>query len=583
MRLPARMHKKIWDIKPADERAGELARQVRVSPLTAQILINREVTDKQEMFSFLNPKLTGLIEPEKMGGITQAVERIFKAIANNEQITIYGDYDVDGMTSIAILNEAITLLGGKVDFYVPHRVDEGYGLNKEAIDSIAKAGTNLIITVDCGINDVELTSYCKSLGMDIIITDHHCIGEALPDASAVVHPMIDPDYGNADAAGAMVAFKLAWALSNKAKAGEELRAKLRQFLINATTLAAIGTVADVVDLRGENRIVTNFGLKAIGDSQLTGLHALIDIAGLKGQAIDSYHIGFRVAPMLNAAGRMGHARLAVELLTSDNEIRSYRIAEYLKSQNTQRQQHEKKISKQVMEMIKAAKLDHPDRKSIVLADESWHRGVIGIVASRVIDRYYRPTILFNMSNGVSSGSGRSIKGFNLLEGIKACSEHLLSFGGHAMAAGISLETSRLGDFTAAFEKYAQENISEEESIAKLEIDAAATISNISVGFVNELDMLGPFGKGNPKPLLATMGVERISSPRRVGANQKHLQIAVGDGTGSLRCIGFNMGHLEKKLLEADRFDIAYEPAINNFNGASSVQLVLKDIQFDEDE
>jgi single-stranded-DNA-specific exonuclease len=388
------------------------------------------------------------------------------------------------------------------------------------------------------------------------------------------------DYPNPDSAGAMVALKLAWALVNTYKTGAQTSSEFRRFLLDATTLAAMGTIADVVDLRGENRVLTSYGLKALGESNLMGIRALLESADLAGKDLDSYHIAFRLAPMLNAAGRMGHARLAVELLTSDSETRCAQIAGYLKDQNRLRQQYQRKIFSQASDMITAAGLNHPDRKTIVLAGEKWHGGIVGIVASRVIDKYFRPTIMISTANSIAQGSARSIEGFNILEAIRACSEHLVSFGGHAMAAGLKIEKANIAAFTAALEEYAQQNLDEEKLVAKLDIDRVCSISDMSQSVVKELSMLEPTGQGNPKPLFATRGVRWMSPPRRVGAKGDHLQIAITDNTASVRCIGFGMGRLEKKLLESDGFNVAYEPQINTYNGNSSVQFVLADIQFE---
>jgi single-stranded-DNA-specific exonuclease len=378
----------------------------------------------------------------------------------------------------------------------------------------------------------------------------------------------------------MVAFKLAWAVANQFTTGQKLQPELRRFMIDATSLAAMGTIADVMDLRGENRILTSYGLKTIPESNLAGLQQLIETAGLTGQGLDSYHIGFRLAPMLNAAGRMGHARLAVELLTSTSEVRSMQIAQYLKEQNDQRRRTEQKITKHAREMITHAGLNHPDRKTIVLADESWHTGVIGIVASRIVDKYYRPTILINTTESPAQGSARSIPGFDIFKALTACSKHLLDYGGHTMAAGITVEPEKIPEFTNALEEYARKNLKQEDVVAKLHIDAAAPLDHFHQGMVEELQMLEPFGQGNPKPLFATKGVRLASPPRRVGARGDHLQLAITDNTACVRCIGFGMGKLEKKLLEADYFSVAYQPQINHFNGSLNVQFVLEDVQFE---
>jgi len=602
--------KKQWAVRPPDGRTAQLAKSLKVSPLLAQVLINRGITDAQTGFVFLRPKLTQLIDPAQMPGIEPAVQRLKQAVTKKEKITVYGDYDVDGITGVAILWQILTLLGADVDYYIPHRIDEGYGLNDEAIQTLAKSGSKLLVTIDCGITAYSSAELAGQLGLDLIITDHHQIdarpdrpppplasGDAgaaeLPKAVAIVHPALEKSYPNQDSAGAMVAFKLAWAIANELNSGrlvgakpagaQKLEPRLREFMLNATSLAAMGTIADIVDLRGENRVLTSFGLKALPECNLSGIQALIESAGLTGHRLDSFHIGFRLAPMLNAAGRMGHARLAVELLTSDSRIRSMQIAEYLKEQNSQRQQYERKIFKQACEMIVERNLHHPDCKSIVLANENWHTGVIGIVASRIVDKFYRPTIMINTGaaeNGIAQGSARSIRGFCLLSAIKACSQHLISFGGHKMAAGVTIETEKIDRFAADFEAYAKQNLNENDVSAKLDIDAVAPLAEFRKETVSELQMLGPFGEGNPEPIFVTKGVRLASPPRRVGSGGEHLQLAITDNTAAIRCIGFRFGKLEKKLLENEFFNVAYQPQLNTYNGNTNVEFVLTDIQFE---
>jgi len=579
--------KKQWEIRPPDDRAAELAQTLKVSPVLGQVLINRGITDTQSASDFLRPKLTQLINPARMPGIEPAVHRLKHAIKNKEKITIYGDYDVDGITGVSILWQVLTLLDANVDYYIPHRIDEGYGLNEDAIRSLAKSGTKLLVTVDCGVTAFSSAQLARQLGLDLIITDHHQINSqpdcTLPEAVAIVHPALEKSYPNQASAGALVAYKLTWAIANEFNSGQRLEPTLREFMLNATTLAAMGTVADIVDLRGENRALTSYGLKALPQCNLSGIQALIESAGLTGQQLDSFHIGFRLAPMLNAAGRMGHARLAVELLTSNSRIRSMQIAEYLKEQNSKRQQYERKIFKQACEMIVELNLHHPDRKSIVLANENWHTGVIGIVASRIVDKFYRPTIMINTGaaeNGLAQGSARSIDGFCLLSAIEACSQHLIGFGGHKMAAGVTIEAEKIDRFSADFEAYAKENLNENDVAAKLHIDALAPLAEFRTEMVTELQMLGPFGQGNPKPVFATKGVRLASPPRRVGSGREHLQLTITDNTNTVRCIGFRFGKLEKKLLENEFFNVAYQPQLNTYNGNTNVEFLLTDIQFE---
>ena len=570
-----------WAFQTADAGAKDLARQLKIPTLLSQVLINRQVTEPPAANAFLNPKLTDLLPAEAMPGVSEAVDRVQHALDEREKITLYGDYDVDGITGVSILLALLTQLGGRVDYYIPHRIDEGYGLNTEAIESLARSGTELLITVDCGITGANACRVAADLGMDVIITDHHKIPDELPRAAAIVHPLMEPGYGNTDSAGAMVAFKLAWAIANRVCDGAKLTDKLRRFMLDATSLAAVGTVADVVDLRGENRALTSFGLKTLATSALSGIGALIEVAGLEGKGVDSYDIGFKIGPMLNAAGRMGHARLAVELLAMDSPTRCREISEYLQGQNTLRQQCGRKIFKEACQLVKAMGFDHPQRRSLVLAGENWHRGVVGIVASRMVDRYHLPTIVVNVDDvtGEAQGSARSIPGFSIYEGIKACAEHLVSFGGHEMAAGVTIKPDRIEQFTADFEAYARHHLNDQDVVAKLNVDAEVPLSQFTLDMVKQLQRLEPFGQGNPRPLFATRGVRLISAPRCVGAKGDHLQISITDRSHSLRCIGFGMGKLEKKLLEADCFDVAYEAQINAYNGNTTVQLVLVDIQF----
>ncbi len=579
-KIAAGMQKKVWQVQPESAKATALAAALKISALTAQILINRQLHETDTARSFLSPKLTDLIEPERMHGIPAAAEQVRAAIESGKKISIYGDYDVDGITSTSILWHLLKILGAQVDYYIPHRVDEGYGLNADAVRQLADNGTELMITVDCGITGIEEVRLAHERGIEVIITDHHEPGEHLPKAEAVVHPRLDPDYGNPHAAGAMVAFKLAWAIANRYKRDGQLPPELKQYLLNATTLAGIGTIADVVDLRGENRILAGYGLKALENSSLVGIRTLVETAQVQASEVDSYAVAFRLAPMLNAAGRMGHARLAVELLTTDSETRAMQIAQYLKDQNRLRQKCQRDILKQAKQRITQTGLNHPDRKTIVLSDENWHTGVIGIVASRIIDDYYRPTILINASDGIGKGSGRSVAGFDLHGALTACGDHLLSFGGHKMAAGLKIDMNNIAAFAEAFEAYAHENMEHGTLDSYLDIDAEARIVDFNEGVMRELNILEPFGAGNPKPLFAARGVKLIAPPRTVGSRNDHLQISISDDSGAVRCIGFGMGKLEKKLLETDRFSVAFEPQYNTYHGRTNLQFVLNDIQFE---
>ncbi|MDH7599922.1 MAG: single-stranded-DNA-specific exonuclease RecJ [Sedimentisphaerales bacterium] len=576
----ARRQRTRWVILPADSQAQILAAKLNVRPLVAQVLINRGYRDLASAKGFLQPRLTDLSRPEHIPSLMDAAGRIMAAIRDGRRITVYGDYDVDGIAGVVILVSLLSRLGACVDYYIPHRIEEGYGLNDDAIRALAQAGTALLITVDCGIGAAGTIDLARQLGMEVIVTDHHALPDELPKADVVVHPAM---FGNGpvDHAGAAVAMKLAWAVANVASHGGRLDTDLRELMLDATCLAALGTICDLVDLRGENRILAHYGLRAIAQSRLPGLCAIVKAAGLAAKGLDSYDVGFIIGPMLNAAGRMGHARLAVELLLGRNPQTCHQIAEYLKAQNTLRQSYCQEIFHQACQMIKQEGLDRPEQRTIVVYGPDWHIGLLGIVASRIVDHFGRPAIVLGkQADGSIQGSGRSIPGFCLLSGLKACSQHLGRFGGHSMAAGLTLNHTDPQAFAQDLEAYARGMMAQQDLGPKITIEAVAPLGEFSIGLVRQLDMLAPFGQGNSRPVFASRGVRWLAPPRRVGARQDHLQLAVADQTGAARAIGFNMGHLEKRLLEVDFFDIAFQARLNTYNGNTSVELVLEDILLD---
>ncbi len=456
MRQPRR-----WNIQQVGEAARRLAENLRTSPLIAQMLINRGITESAEGGRFLAPSLKYLYEPDALSNLRRAAERIDAAIRAGEKIVIYGDYDVDGITATAILWHAIRLLGGQADYYIPHRLEEGYGLNAEAVAQICDGGAKLIVTVDCGITGRREAEVARQRGVEMIITDHHEIPDLrspisdlksqVPECYAIVHPRLPGSaYPNPYLCGAGVALKLAWGLGQVHDGAVRVNETFRKFLIEATVLAALGTVADVVPLIGENRILVHFGLGGMKRSELAGLRALIQTAGLTGQNIDSYHAGFLLAPRINASGRMGHAREAVQLLTSADAPTALRIATAMDQQNRERQSLERRIFEQAMAQIVERGFDNDDCRALVLASEDWHPGVIGIVASRIVNRLNRPTVMVSLSNGHGQGSGRSIPGFHLAKALDACREHLDGCGGHEMAAGLRMQSAKLDAFREAF-------------------------------------------------------------------------------------------------------------------------------------
>jgi single-stranded-DNA-specific exonuclease len=584
------MHRpKRWSIASPDERAGELAARLKTSPLLAQILLNRGISEQQACLDFLRPMPKGLADPGLMPNLKVAAERIARAIRDKERVVIYGDYDVDGITATAILWHAIRLLGGEVDYYIPHRIDEGYGLNAEALAQICDGGAKVIVTVDCGITAVEQAKVACDRGVDLIITDHHewhveeVEGERrpiFPHCLTIVHPRLPGSaYPNPHICGAGVAFKLAWGIGLAVCGADRVDASFREYLVEATALAALGTIADVVPLVGENRIMAHWGLGGLKKSQLHGIQALIASANLTGQQLDSYHVGFLLAPRLNACGRMGHAREAVEMLTKADAARAAEIAGYLEKKNRERQAMERQILEQALEQVTLNKFDQDDCRAIVLGGEGWHAGVIGIVASRIVDRMHRPTIMIATTNGHGQGSGRSIPGFNLARALEACGQHLEAFGGHEMAAGLKIQTENLAAFRAAFCEHATTVLSPEMMVPELQLECLAELNSLTDALVKDLKRLGPFGHGNRKPLICCRGLTIAGPPRRVGKTGDHLQLYVKQGAASMKCIAFNFGGMIEQLRTGTVVDLAVEPQINEYMGRTSVELEVKDLQF----
>ncbi|MDB5332685.1 MAG: recJ [Phycisphaerales bacterium] len=601
---------KRWNIAQADPLATDLATRLKTSPLIAQIMLNRGVREFQDCQDFLRPNLKCLHDPAGIPGLTRAAERIAKAVRDKEKVVIYGDYDVDGITATAILWHAIRHLGGVSEFYIPHRLEEGYGLNAEAIAQICADGAKLIITVDCGVTAIGPAQVARERGVDLIITDHHEWHQSrteekglrtepdtaasspsvlspqssvlLPDCHTIVHPRLPhdgPAYANPHLCGAGVAFKLAWGIGLAMSGAARVNEEFRNFLVEATALAALGTIADVVPLKGENRVLAHFGLGGLRASRLVGIKALIASANLTGQNLDSFHVGFLLAPRLNACGRMGHAALAVEMLTHADEKKAIEIGIYLEEQNRARQAIEKKILEQAVAQVADNNFAADGRCAIVLGAEGWHPGVIGIVASRIVERYGRPTIMVGLNNGHGQGSGRSVAGFHLAHALAACGEHLEGHGGHEMAAGLKLETAKFEDFRAAFCNHAGKVISPELLVPELKIDSVTEIKHVTAALVGDLTRLGPFGHANRRPLLVCRNVTINAPPRRVGKTGDHLQLLVRQGEQIMKCIAFGFGDRIDDLRQGTVVDLAVEPTLNEFNGRVNVELEVKDLQF----
>ncbi len=577
---------KEWVISPAWSQRRELADQLRISPVVAQILHNRGLMDRERIERFLSPRMGDLLGPDTLPGATAASERILDAIRAGRRIVLYGDYDVDGVTGVAILWHCIRLAGGQAEFYIPHRLEEGYGLNSEAIASLADGGAQLIVTVDCGVTAIEAAEIARQRGVELIITDHHApradeAGRAvLPDASVIVHPSLSPEVGgNRDLSGSGVAFKLGWAIGQRAAGGERVTPEFKQFLVNAMGLAALGLIADVVPLLGENRVIASFGLQGLPASTLPGVAALIDAAGLKGERLTGYDIGFKIAPRLNAIGRMGHARLAVELLTRAESDEARKIARNLEQHNTARRSIERKIAAEAKEMVRATQQDSDASRAIVLASSGWHAGVIGIVAARLVDEFCRPTVMIALENGTGQGSARSIAGFALHEALAACASHLVSCGGHAMAAGLRIESAKVEQFSAAFHARAASMVTSVDMRPRLKLDDEVALPLLDEKLVRDLGKMEPFGCGNPAPRLATEWLEVVGEPRVVGGAGEHLQVTLKQDGLMRKGIAFGQAKHRSTLCDHRRCRVAFQPIVNEFNGRRSVELMIQDFQF----
>lgn len=566
-----------WVIAAPHADRERLADQAGIAPLLAQLLLTRGVHHAADVRPFLSPGLGQLAPPETLPGAVAAGERLAAAVRAGQKIVIYGDYDVDGITATAILWHALTLVGGQVSFYIPSRLEEGYGLNCEAVEKLAADGADLVITVDCGITALDEARRARELGLDLIITDHHQPRDDLPAAAGIVHPTARGASSNPDLSGAGVAFKVAWALGRAMAGREQVRDDFRKFLVEATALVALGLIADVVPILGENRALASFGLQQLVQTRNPGLRALLDVSGLNGQRrCDDYDVGFRLAPRLNAIGRLGHARLAVELFTRADEVRATEIARMLDTENRRRQELERQIVKEAEALVIDKGFHRDSCRGIVLANPAWHPGVIGIVAARLVERFHRPTVLIALDDDVGQGSGRSVRHFPLHEVLTACREHLLSFGGHAMAAGVRIAADQLDAFTAAFLAEAANRLTPADLRPRLHLDDEVTLGELSTELVDAVLRLAPFGPGNERPCLATQTVELADTPRVVGQNGNHLQLRVRQAGVYRKAIAFGFGAQAERIAEHTHLRLAFEPLVNEWNGRRSVELQVID-------
>ena len=554
---------KFYDID--QEKANRIKNKLKISELLSEILVNRNVKTEEEARIFLNPTRNDFYDPFLFKDMDIAVDRIIKAIEEKEKVVIYGDYDVDGITSTTVLKQFLEERGLKADTYIPNRLDEGYGLNKDAIDIIANNKNTLIITVDCGISGIKEIEYARTLGIETIVTDHHEAGEVLPNAIAVIDAKRkDNTYPFRGLAGVGVVFKVIQAISKKLELEEKEYLKYLD-------LVCVGTISDIVPLVGENRVIAKLGLKLVQVTKNLGLKTLIQTIGY--QKIDSNAVSFGIAPRINACGRMGHEEEALKLFLSKDIEEVQKIAEKLNEYNRLRQEIEKKIYEEAIQKIQKEQMEK--NSSIVVAGENWHHGVIGIVSSKVTDLYFKPSILLGIEGDIAKGSGRSIPGFDLHDALCECGECLEKYGRHEMAVGLSLKKENLIPFQQKFEAIAKQH-KIEEIIPELWIDKQITLKDMTKEVMQDLEQLEPFGEGNKLPLFFYKNL-KIDSIRALSEG-KHIKLTLKDTNYIINVIGFNLGYLTNEYLIGDRVDIVGNLEINHYNGTDTIQINLKDMR-----
>jgi len=574
-----KLFSKRWEIRKKDgELQRFLARELSISPLISQLLINRDITDLPQAKMFLSASLSDLHSPFLMKDMDKAVTRIARALKDRQKIVIYGDYDVDGITGTAILYNFLQELGGDCSYFIPEREKEGYGLNLEAIRQFKEKGAGLLITVDCGIGDFEEVSSAHEQGMDAIITDHHEIPDRLPPADAVLNPkQKDCPFPFKDLAGVGIAFNLLIALRSYLRDtgyfGNEAPPNLKEYL----DLVSLGTVADMVPLVDENRIFVKYGLKFLTNGSRVGIKALKEVSGLKDVPITTGHIGFRLGPRINAPGRIDRAEEGLKLLITKDAQEAESLAKSLEGMNSRRQQIENEIVREIKERIEKDER-FLEKRSLVLSSSNWHPGVIGICASRIVEEYYRPTVLIALDGEKGKGSARSIEAFHLYNGLKGCESLLEGFGGHKHAAGLTILTGKIEEFEKAFEEIAFQSLEEEHLIPRINIDAEINLKEVTENFIDELDRLSPFGYSNPEPTFSSFDLKLYSS---MVVKNGHLKMKIKEEGAFYDAIGFNMGN--HFPLSDQKIRLAFVPQFNTWQGIKNIQLRIKDIKIGEEQ
>ncbi len=562
------MSTSLWVVSPPRPEADALAEALSLPPAIARVLVNRKILTADDARAFLHGGLEGLHDPYLMKGMDRAVERVQRAIDRGEKILVFGDYDVDGVLSTVMLMKALSSLGAKVEYFIPERLTDGYGIKDEHVRIPVERGASLVISVDCGIKAVEFTARARELGVDVIVTDHHRPGDVLPDAVAVLDPVLaDAGYPDRGLAGVGVTFKLIQALLQRAGRDAGLPHYMK--------LVSIGTVADVAELRGENRLFVKHGLEGLRNVVNPGLRSLIEACGLGHRRISEGDLGFRIGPRINAAGRMGMTDLAVRLFFTEDPGESLALVQKLDELNSQRQKTEERIFNEARDRVEERGLDRK-YKCLVLGSPGWHRGVIGIVASKLKDRFHRPVVLFSCEDGKAHGSGRSVSEVPLIDLIEDCRHLFLSYGGHRLAVGCTLPTERLAAFKEALNPLAEARISEDSLRRKLRIDAPLDFMAIDDGFLEALDRLVPFGVGNPKPLFVAEDVEVVSEPQVLKG--KHLKFLARQGGRVLEALGWDKADWRHVMRRGGRVSLAFSIVRSEYLGEPRTNLSIEDLK-----
>ncbi|GBD89155.1 single-stranded-DNA-specific exonuclease RecJ [bacterium BMS3Abin03] len=570
------MLKKRWAIKKVkDEFAVEaLADSLNISQILSGLLVLRDIKTYSQAKRFFQPSLDSLHDPYLMNGMDDATYRLIKALTENELITIYGDYDVDGTCATALLYLFLKELDANVEYYIPKRLTEGYGISKQGIDQLKSRGTSLLISVDCGITAIDETKYANEIGLDVIICDHHQPKKEIPDALAVLDPLKpNCNYPFKYLSGAGIAFKLAQGLAD--------RIGKREMPLQYLDLAALAGAADIVPLTNENRVIVYEGLKLINETPRPAIEALLEMSRLMPGTLNSGQIVFTLAPRINAVGRMGDANRAVELMITKNKEDAIKLAQVLETENYERRKIDVDTFDAAMELVESS-LDLDNDLAIVLHQDKWHPGVIGIVASRLVEKYYRPTVMLTTIDGVAKGSARSISNFNIYEALQQCEDSLIHFGGHQAAAGLALEVNKIEEFKEKFNEVVRSSVTEEDLCPEISVDARVKFSEITPKFIRILDRFAPFGPGNMRPVFISENISVVNTPRIVGNNHLVCTVKQEGCEKVFDCIGFNLGEFYDILMEEkNNLKFAYTIDKTVRDGRTYPQFRIKDIKTNE--